>query len=254
MKRHEKISKIRDSLSKNLVCLGGWVQIPDSSYVEIMGRARYDWIAVDMEHGSIDPSQLPNLFRAIEVEDTLPLVRLAQGSEKDCKQALDAGAGGVIIPNIKSANELSQFIQLCCWPPRGKRGVGFSRANNFGGDFSSYSVESQKPLIVAMIESQEAVNNLDEITKVNGLDAIFVGPYDLSASMGIPGEADNPKFISTLARIVEICRANRMHYGIHVVEPSVSDLNKKIVDGYTFIAYSLDSALFRNAVVKPIYN
>ena len=106
MNRLKKIKSIRSKLKQGKLSLGSWMQIPDSSVAEIMGFSGFDWIALDLEHGSISVDLLPNLFRAIELGDSLPLARLAQANAKDCKQALDAGAGGIIIPMIESAKQL----------------------------------------------------------------------------------------------------------------------------------------------------
>ena len=169
-----------------------------------MGKAGYDWVAVDLEHGSVDVSQLPDLFRAIELGDSLPLARVANGSPKEIKQALDAGAGGVIVPMIESAEQLGLISNFCRWPPSGTRGVGFSRANLFGANFNAYKEESQSPLLIAQIEHVNAINNLDEILSVSGLDAIMVGPYDLSASMNIAGQFEHSKFKDVLKKILNL--------------------------------------------------
>lgn len=252
MSRVEKIQAIRKSLAANLPSVGSWIQIPSPSVAEIMGQAGYDWVAVDMEHGAIAVHQLPDLFRALELGGTLPLARLAQGLTKDCKQALDAGAGGVIVPMVESAAQLTQVRDACRWPPAGTRGVGFSRANLFGKHFDAYIEEAQAPLLVAMIEHIRAVDNLDEILQVEGLDAILVGPYDLSATMGLTGQFDSPEFIGVMARVQSICLANAIPCGIHVVEPNFSMLGQRIAEGYRFIAYSLDSVFFRYAAENPL--
>jgi 2-dehydro-3-deoxyglucarate aldolase len=179
-------------------------------------------------------------------------VRLAQGHPKDCKQALDAGAGGLIIPNVSSAEQLICIREACCWPPTGSRGVGFSRANLFGKNFDLYKNEAQVPLLVAMIEHIKAVENLEEIVKVAGLDAVLVGPYDLSASMGITGLFESPHFINALEKIKLICNKKGMPFGIHVVYPDSSTLKQKITEGYRFIAYSLDSVFFQYASQNPL--
>ena len=150
--RLKKIQEIRESLREGRPTVGTWMQIPHPSVAEILGQAGYDWVAVDMEHGTVSASQLPDLFRALELGGTLPLVRLAQGHPKDCKRALDAGAGGVIVPMVESAQQLREVRDACKWPPAGTRGVGFSRANLFGKHFSVYQEEAQQPLLVAMIE------------------------------------------------------------------------------------------------------
>ncbi len=144
--RLEIIKMIRNKLQNHQVSIGTWQQIPNASISEILGQAGYDWVAVDMEHGSISVDQLPNLFRAIELGDTLSLARIAESKPKDCKQALDAGAGGIIAPMIESAEQLMMVRNACCWPPGGSRGVGFSRANLFGKNFDVYNKEAQSPL------------------------------------------------------------------------------------------------------------
>lgn len=254
MNRLEKIRWIRNKIDSGDVSLGSWIQLPDSSSAEIMGQAGYDWVAVDMEHGSIGHHQLPDIFRALELGNTLPLARLAQGNPKDCKQALDAGAGGVIVPMVNSAEQLRAVQQACCWPPAGRRGVGYSRANLFGKNFARYNDEAQAPILVAMIEHIDAVEDLDGILSVPGLDAILVGPYDLSASLSVTSKFDDPEFIKTIDRILEKCKTHGIACGMHVVAPDVSALQKKVSEGYSFIAYSLDSVFLTNSSQCPEIN
>ncbi len=252
MNRFEKIAAIRKSLALNHLSIGSWMQIPHSSVAEIMGQAGYDWVAVDMEHGAISVSQLPDIFRALEIGGTLPLVRLAEGQPKDCKQALDAGAGGVIVPMIESAAQLIKVRDASRWPPAGTRGVGFSRANLFGKHFDAYAVEAQAPLLVAMIEHIRAVENLDEILQVEGLDAVLIGPYDLSASMGLTAKFDSPKFIAAMDRIRALCSRHCVPSGVHVVMPDTDALQQRIAEGYRFIAYSTDAVFLNKSTTSPI--
>ena len=248
----EKIISIRKKLNNNKVTIGSWMQISNSSIAEIMGFAGYDWIAIDLEHGSISIGELPNIFRAIELGDTLPLARIAQGSPKDCKQALDAGAGGIIVPMIESAKELTILRDASRWPPAGKRGVGYSRANLFGKKFNDYLKEAQAPLLIAQIENINAIDNLEEILKVEGLDAIMIGPYDLSASMGITAEFDNKEFIMAMDKILSLCNQYNVPCGDHVVQPDPKLLEKRIQNGYRFLAYSADAIFLNNIANCPI--
>ena len=252
MSRIDNINKIRKLLSTNNLSIGSWLQIPHSSVAEILGKSGYDWVAVDLEHGSIGIHQLPDLFRALELGGTLPLARLAKGSPKDCQQVLDAGAGGVIVPMVESAKNLTLIRDACRWPPAGKRGVGFSRANLFGKNFESYSKESQEPFLVAMIESILAVDNLEKILLVKGLDAILIGPYDLSASMGIVTQFENPKFKEKMKKIRSLCSAANIPCGVHVVKPSQEELQQKINEGDRFLAYSADSVFLNYFSERPI--
>ena len=251
MNRLDNIRLIRQALKDGKPSIGSWMQLPHASVAEIMGQAGYDWIAVDLEHGAIGVDQLPDLFRALELGGTLPLVRLAQGQPKDCKQALDAGAGGVIVPMVESAAQLEQVRDVCRWPPAGVRGVGFSRANHFGKHFETYNEEAQAPLLVAMIEHVRAVDNLAEILRVSGLDAIMVGPYDLSASMGLTAQFDHSHFKSTMQRIRALAQEHRIPGGVHIVMPEPAVLETRLVEGYRFIAYSIDAVFLYKSVAAP---
>lgn len=249
MNKPKKIKYIRQLMTSGNASVGSWMQLSDGSVAEIMGQSGYDWVAVDLEHGSFSLNQLPDIFRALELNDTLPLVRLAQGHIKDCKQALDAGAAGVIVPMVESAEQLQKVKAACSWPPAGTRGVGFSRANLFGKNFVAYNEEAQKPFLVAMIEHINAVENLESILEVKGLDAILVGPYDLSASMGITSKFEESQFEKIMSRILGLCKQYQVPAGIHVVQPDIQIVDRRIAEGYRFIAYSIDSVFLREATV-----
>ena len=251
MDRKTAIANLRGKLVSGQHSIGSWMQIPHASVAEIMGQAGYDWVAVDMEHGTVAVHQLPDLFRALELGGTLPLVRLAEGHPKDCKQVLDAGAGGVIVPMVESAEQLIAVRDACRWPPAGTRGVGFSRANLFGKHFDAYREEAQAPLLVAMIEHVRAVDDLEAIIKVPGLDALFIGPYDLSASMGLTGKFEHPDFRSAAKHILTRAAEHQMSCGVHVVAPSPAQLKQRIEEGYRFLAYSIDSVFLNHAAAKP---
>ena len=248
MNRLKAISFIRAKLENGGYSVGGWMQMPHPSVAEIMGQAGYDWVAVDMEHGAVSANQLPDLFRALELGNTLPLARVAQGYPKDCKQALDAGAGGIIVPMIESAQQLIAVRDACRWPPAGTRGVGFSRANLFGKHFDAYHDEAQSPLLVAMIEHHRAVTELNAILDVDGLDAILIGPYDLSASMGLTGKFDHPDFCAMIDRIQSQTAAKSIPSGLHVVAPEPDQLQQRIEEGYQFLAYSIDAVMLQSVV------
>jgi 2-dehydro-3-deoxyglucarate aldolase len=247
----KRVKEIRQKLINGGNSIGSWMQIPHASIAEIMGQSGYDWIAVDMEHGSISVHQLPDIFRALELGDTLPLVRLAQGSSKDCKQALDAGAGGLIIPMVESAKQLQEVVNVAMWPPSGSRGVAFSRANLFGKNFEKYIEEAQKPLLIAMIEHINALDELEDILKVAGLDAILIGPYDLSASMGLTAKFEDQNFLDTMLAIKIKADNAQVPCGVHVVQPDESELKKKLGDGYRFIAYSIDAVVLEKFIRSP---
>jgi len=251
MNRLNAINKIRNKLLSGGLSIGSWMQIPHPSIAEIMGRSGYDWVAVDMEHGAISVHQLPDIFRALELGNTLPLARLSQGEVKDCKQCLDAGAGGVIVPMVESADQLEKVRNATRWPPAGNRGVAFSRANLFGKYFDEYIDEAQQPILVAMIEHVHAVYNINSILQVEGLDAILIGPYDLSASMKLTAQFDHVEFISTMEEIKTQADLRSVPCGVHVVEPSPTVLQQRVDEGYKFLAYSIDSMMLNKITTKP---
>jgi len=251
MNKAETIRNIRAKLQSGEVSIGSWMQIANSSVGEIMGQAGYDWVALDMEHGSMCVHQLPDIFRALELGGTLPLVRVASGDSTYCKEALDAGAAGIIVPMIETAEDVDAARCACCWPPSGNRGVAFSRANLYGKHFDAYQAEAQEPLFIAMIENAKAIENLDGILQVQGVDAIMIGPYDLSASMGMAAEFEHPDFEAAIAHIRNIAEQHNIPAGIHIVSSSESELSKRVAEGYRFIAYSMDAVLLIDNVDRP---
>lgn len=240
--QRKKIMALREKLAAGGVTLGSWMQLDNPSVAEILGNAGYDWVAVDLEHGHFSLSRLPDLFRALELGGTLPFARIAQGRTKEIKQALDAGARGLIIPMVESANMLADCISRAFYPPDGIRGVGYSRANLFGKKFDAYTASHRDGIFMAaQIETQKGVDHLADILKVPGLDAVMVGPYDLSGSMGMTAQFDDPVFKQTLAQILACCKAADIPCGFHVVQPDPNALQEKIGQGYQFIAYGIDA-------------
>lgn len=243
---------LHETLRAGLPCIGSWMQLPDPSVAEIMGAGGFDWVAVDLEHGSIGVNDLPNLFRALELHGTAPFVRLAHGEAKEIKQALDAGARGLIIPMVEDAAQLRRAISWARFPPLGQRGVGYSRANLFGKRFPTYFERINRELvIVAQIESIGAIRNLDEIASVPGLDAFIIGPYDLSASMGITGQFNHPEFSRAIAEYEAVARRRKIPLGLHVVQPDAAQLEEKIRTGYQFIAYGIDAVFLYHQARNP---
>ena len=224
------------------------MQIPSTDVAEILGAVGYDWIAVDLEHGAFSNEKLSDVFRAINLYETIPMARVAQCHPKDIKRALDSGARGIILPMIESRKQLEKCISWANYPPGGTRGIGYSRANLFGSRFESYMTKIADDLvIVAQIEHWNAVNAIDEILSVHGLDAIMVGPYDLSGSMGIAGQFDHPDFIRVMDEIVKKAKESNIPMGTHIVQPDTQLLNDRINAGYQFIAYGIDAVFLQNA-------
>ena len=228
------------------------MQIPSPDIAEVLATAGFDWIAIDLEHGAISRHQLPDLFRAIELHGVLPFARVALPDGNLCQQALDSGAAGVIIPRVESATQLSEIVAGCMWPPAGKRGVGFSRANVFGRRFEEYKAEAQQPIIVAQIESKSAVASIGSLLSVKGLDAVMIGPYDLSASLGVPGDIENAEVRASVGEVVKACKKAGIPSGIHVVQPDPKKLESEIAAGHRFLAYGTDAVFLSTSANNPM--
>ena len=203
--------------------IGTWLQFPSADVAEVMGASGYDWVAVDMEHGAFTRAILPDVFRAIERGGSTPFARIAQAELRPIKDALDSGAQGLVFPMIESREQLDRAISLSLYPDAGgSRGVGYSRANMYGRDFDPYRVDVAKDiLLVAQIEHIRAVDQLDAILSHPRLDAIMVGPYDLSGSMGLTGQFDHPDIVAVMARINEACKLLRAG-NLSIAEVAVS--------------------------------
>lgn len=248
------MNPVKKKLKQGQVTVGSWMQLPSSSVAEIMGQANYDWVAMDMEHGLFSVESLVEICRALELGGTLPFVRLAQATSKDIKQALEAGAQGLIFPMIETPEQLQQAIDWSLYPPQGKRGVGYSRTNLFGKHFDEIFNQKEALTLIAQIEHISAVNTIDSILQVPELDGIIIGPYDLSASMGLTGQFNHPDFIDALNTLRDSAKAHGVPMGLHIVQPDPDLLKEKINEGYQFIAYSIDAVFLYRAAQSPITN
>ncbi len=248
----KKVEEIRKQMQAGKPSIGTWMQLANADVAEVLASAGYDWVAVDLEHGAFSRAQQADLYRAIELGGAVPMARVAESSMTHIRAALDAGARGIILPMIESASALQEAISHIFYPPAGRRGVGFCRANLFGQKFDQYLAgAARKTLVVAQIEHIKAVGQLDAIMQVLGLDAIMVGPYDLSGSMGVPGDFANPEFEKVMNEIAATSRKYKVPMGAHIVEPNPQMLKNRIDQGYLFLAYGIDTVFLAHASALP---
>jgi 2-keto-3-deoxy-L-rhamnonate aldolase RhmA len=241
-------NKVRRALLKNELSLGTWIQIGHPAIAEILARVGYDWICVDMEHGSIDLETMTNIFRAIEANDSVPIARLPMNDSIWIRRSLDAGAKGLIIPMVNSAKEVESAIRDAKYPPRGERGYGYSRANAYGMDFEdSISGENEAIAVIAQIEHRKGIDNINSILQVQDLDGVFIGPLDLSGSFGKSGQLDCPEMREALERYLDACKINNKCAGTHIVRPDESSIRSTIAEGYRMIALGLDCVFLEMA-------
>lgn len=232
--------------------VGPFSKISDPAIVEICGFSGFDFIILDMEHGPNGIYELQNLIRASLASSILPIVRVTEVGV-DISKALDIGAAGVQIPQITTAKEAEEAIKYGKYFPHGERGVcRFVRAANYSSkDRFKYFKDANDTLVILQLEGQEAINNIDEILNVEGIDIIFIGPYDLSQSLGVAGQISHPKVEEKMKEIVNRCKEN--HILVGTFTDTIEQANKWRDLGVKYISYSVDVGMFYEAC-KDIVN
>lgn len=234
-------NRLKDKLSKKSLTLGSWVTIPSTEVIEILSTAGFEWLVIDREHTSISLSEAKVLIQTIQANGMEALVRVSSNDETEIKKVLDIGADGIIVPMIKSKEEIEKAISYTQYPPSGVRGVGLNRAHKYGTAFKEYREYSKSNIVViAQIEHIKAVENLEEILSCEDLDGTIVGPYDLSASMGFPGEYERQEVVEALSKVENITLNSKKSLGFHVIESDHSYSLRRVKSGYTFLAFSID--------------
>ena len=235
--------EIKEKLSQGEASIGTWMSMAHPSIAEILSSAGYDFVVVDTEHTAIDISEVLQLLMAIEGRGSVPLVRLAGIDPIQAKAVLDSGAAGVLVPMVNTKADAELCVQMTKYPPVGARGIGLARAQGYGEDFDDYVAHANNDgLLIVQIEHKEAVENIEEILSVEGIDGTFIGPYDLSMSLGVAGKLDHPDVLSAKKRVLDATRAHGLVAGIHFVHPDTAaeDCSAAVAAGYRFIALGTD--------------
>ena len=221
--------------------IGTMISLPSLEVVEIMASAGFDWLFIDAEHAQFGDLLVQRMLQ-VAGPGTPCLVRLADKDEVHIKKALDAGAAGIIAPMVNSASQAAEVVQMAKYPPLGKRGVGLGRAQGYGMQFAEYVGQAnQQIVVVAQIEHIKAVENISAIVQVEGIDALMLGPYDLSSSMDLVGQVDHPDVVGAIDQVTNICQAAGMPLGIFGV--SAEAVQPYIAQGYTLIIVGADGML-----------
>lgn len=232
---------MKTKLKNKELTIGSWVTIGHPDIAEIMVNAGFDWLVIDMEHSSISFSQAQNLIQIIDISGCVPLVRVAENDTTIIKKVMDSGAHGIIVPMVNTKQDAIKAVSAVKYPPVGTRGVGLARAQDYGLEFEKYKKWVDKEsIVIVQIEHIDAVDDFEEILNVDGVDGFIVGPYDLSASIGKPGEFDSFEVQDALKRVRKMSKKMDVLSGFHVISPDSKEVIKKIKEGYKFIAFSID--------------
>jgi 2-dehydro-3-deoxyglucarate aldolase len=225
--------------------LGTMVTLPSPEVAELMAAVGFDWLFLDAEHGVSQAHELQAMLQGAGA--AVPcLVRIPAAAEIPIKKALDVGAAGIIAPQVNSAAQAEQVVRLAKYAPQGTRGVGVGRAHGYGLHLADYlATANQRLTVVVQAEHIDAVTQIEAIVGVTGVDAVLVGPYDLSASLGRPGEVDHPDVVAAIDRVTTVCLQAGMRLGFFGV--SAAAVKPYMARGYTLIVAGLDTLLLGRA-------
>ena len=237
------ISDFRKKMDERAV-FGPFSKTCDSALIEITGKAGFDFVIIDLEHGPNSVQTAQSLIRAAQLSGVLPVVRVKEDMPGIIGEVLDIGAGGIQVPQISNASDVRKVIQRAKFAPDGMRGVcrfvraaGYSSINRF-----QYFGQANEALVIIQLEGREALDNINGILSVKGIDVVFIGPYDLSQALGVTGNVDHPLVVKKMQEIVEMCNASGMKAGTFV--DNMENAEKRMRLGVKYISYSVDYGIF----------
>jgi 4-hydroxy-2-oxoheptanedioate aldolase len=244
-------NRLRAIWSEGGTVVNGWLQVPSSFSAEVMAHAGYDSLTIDMQHGPVDYGSLVPMLQAISTTDTVPVVRVPWYAPGLIMQVLDAGCYAVICPMVNTREQAEAFVGACRYPPAGYRSYGPYRASLYGGeDYTDHADDTV--VTMAMIETREALDKLDEILDVTGLDAVFVGPSDLGQSLGYgPGvDREEPEVVEAMDRVLAAASGRGLPAGIFT--GSAVYASRMVEKGFRFVNVSTDARLMAGAAAEVV--
>jgi 2-keto-3-deoxy-L-rhamnonate aldolase RhmA len=216
---------------------------------ELMAEAGFDWLFIDAEHSTVDTSEMQSLLQA--AGSTPCVIRLAAGEDVPIKKALDIGAAGIIAPQVNSADHARRIVQSAKYAPIGQRGLGIARAHRYGLKVREYmQTANDDTAVIVQAEHRDAVANIEAIVRVEGVDGVLIGPYDLSASFGMPGAVDHPEVRAAIDRVHAACRDAGLPIGIFGM--TADAVRPYIEQGFTMIVAGVDTALLAHAATSLV--
>ena len=241
-------SHIKNKMYSGEVCLGTWLFLPSPEVVEIIGLAGLDFVVIDMEHSPITYENTSSMIVAAESKGIAPYVRIPELSASHILRTLDTGAHGINIPHVETANDVNKIIQYSKYHPLGERGMAPStRAGKYTLKTNKKILkkENDETLVVLLLESEGSLDNVEEMIDIEGVDVIYIGPYDLSQAMGLPGEVDHPDVLNNMERIFSIVNKSGKIAGSFANTPQRAKRLKNL--GINYLTCETDGTLLRSA-------
>ncbi len=251
------LNKLREKMEKGEQTIGTFVSASNEAFVECLGYTGLDYVIIDTEHGPYDTMDMMSMIRAAESVDLTPLVRIADVTHKEIQRAADCGAQGLIVPCIRTMEEIHKLVDLAKYSPLGNRGFIKGRGCHFGNQaWAAGSMEqfmemsNEKLLVLPQCETAECLDIIEDVMKVDGVDGIFIGPFDLSFSMGIPGRFDEPVFEEAIQRILKACQdAGKPAF---IFTPNEEAARARLAQGFDSVTNGLDPGVITAAYKEMV--
>lgn len=246
-----RVNKALADWRKGQQTIGGWLSLGNAYSAELMANIGFDWLCVDMQHGMVGYEDLKHMLPAISTTSVTPLVRVPWNDPAVIMKVLDAGAYGVIVPMINSRQEALKAVSACRYPPEGQRSFGPIRAALYAG--KGYAREANRQIAcITMIETRQALENLEDIVTTPGLDGVYIGPSDLALALGLAPVGDNadPAHAATVTRIFETCRSHGLAAGIHTWSEEYT--RRYLEQGFQFVTLGSDSGFMAKMAMAAL--
>tara|TARA_B100001057_G_C22759758_1_gene915279 strand:+ start:636 stop:1439 length:804 start_codon:yes stop_codon:yes gene_type:complete len=239
--------ELKKNLREKKLVFSAWTSIGNSQVSELLLESNVDCLGIDIEHSTISQEQSMHIITACNNKNKSCLPRVASHNSESIRRLLDSGADGVIVPNVESANDVNSIVNWMKYSPIGQRGYGIARAQNYGHSFQSYAKNwNDESILIIQIESINAVKNIDKIINNKNIDAVIVGPYDISGSLGIPGQINHQKVVNASSAVVNACKKFNLSCGIHVPSVSIETVKDSILKEFNFIILASDVFILRD--------
>ena len=240
-------SQLKQALNKRELLFGGWISYDHPSIAETFALTGFDFISIDMEHAPISLSSAQRIISISQAYQIPCLPRPVSHSNDFFKPLLDSGSDGLIVQMVETSQEVNKISKYLKYPPIGNRTYGVNRAHSFGLNFKKYVNDwNAESILIVQIESIKGVNNIESIVSNQNVDGVMIGPYDLSGSLGVPGETSHPDVIDASKKVIEMCKQYNKSCGTQISNPNPKNISEAINDGYTFIILSSDLFVLSN--------
>jgi 2-keto-3-deoxy-L-rhamnonate aldolase RhmA len=232
---------IKNKLNNREPAYAGWTSLGHPQVAEMIAKSGVDFVGIDIEHSTISHEQSQSIIAACHASGVSCLPRIATHSQEAIKRLLDSGADGIIVPTVDTPEQVEKLIKWMKYPPLGNRGYGIARAQGYGHDFNEYTKQwNESSSLIIQIESISAVENIEQLLQFEEVDGAMVGPYDISGSLGIPGQIEHEKVRGAGQLVVDACKKYGKACGTHDIDPTSERVQLAIESGYTFVVLASD--------------